>query len=301
MPIRFACPRCKQLLGVAVRKAGTQVTCPKCKSAIAVPTADEAATGSFLASHPIEPNPTEAPDVMSRFATPEIEETLNSLIVYDRPADGTSAARTTRGDARDADDERRLLLIPRKVVYFQAGLLALVALLFFVAGWWIGGGSSPSSPQADSARAPGHASLDVLLHYQGADGQLRPDEGAVVLVLPADKRVTDKFSAAELDPKSPPPNAASPITVKLNLLGAAYGRTNASGKLAGLVTPAAGKHHVLLLSNHARRTGEPRPADLAALGTYLEGAAELLADRQYRLTSEELSGAMSMAHDFGER
>jgi hypothetical protein len=71
--------------------------------------------------------------------------------------------------------------------------------------------------------------------------------------------------------------------------------------LAGLVVPRSGPHHVLLLSNHARRSGEPRPQDLAALGTYVEGAIELLADREYRLTTEELSGTVAVAFDFGSK
>ena len=283
-----------------MRKAGTQVTCPKCKSPIAVPTASEAATDSFLVAHPVEQSRAETPDVMSQFTTPEIEETLNSLVVFDRPADGTATGRPSSAGARDSDDERRWLLIPRKVVYFQAGLLALVAVLFFLAGWWIGGGNPASSPSIDPTSAESQASLDVFLRYQGADGQPRPDEGAVILVLPAEKRVTDKLPAAALDPNLPPPNAASPITDKLTWLGAGHGHTDADGKRAGIAVRIPGKHHVLLLSNHARRTSEPRPQDLAVLGTYLDGAAELLGDRQYRLTTEELSGTVNMTHDFAE-
>ncbi len=37
MPVRFHCPICQQLLGVASRKVGSQVTCPKCLFEIVVP------------------------------------------------------------------------------------------------------------------------------------------------------------------------------------------------------------------------------------------------------------------------
>jgi hypothetical protein len=37
MPIRFRCPHCNQLLGIARRKAGTQVQCPTCNAAVHVP------------------------------------------------------------------------------------------------------------------------------------------------------------------------------------------------------------------------------------------------------------------------
>ncbi|MSU78147.1 MAG: hypothetical protein EXS16_08630 [Gemmataceae bacterium] len=38
MPIRFRCAYCNQLMGIAVRKAGTVVRCPKCAGDIIVPT-----------------------------------------------------------------------------------------------------------------------------------------------------------------------------------------------------------------------------------------------------------------------
>jgi hypothetical protein len=282
MSIRFACPQCKQLLGASARKAGRLVQCPKCNSEVTVPSEAEAAAAA----------------VLRRFEHPEIEEAINTLFVVERGSDSAAspdkpaAAAESRGAA-----EHNTLLIPRKVVYFQAGLLAVVAITFFLAGWWIGG--SGQTAVRDVPMIGGPATLNVLLHYQSASGDAQVDEGAVVLVLPVDKRVTDKLSAEALDPAAPQPNAASPVISKLNLIGGAYGRTDATGKLAGLILPHAGKHHVLLLSNHARRSGEPRPQDLAALGTYLEGAAELLGDRAYRLTTEDLNGDVAVTHEFG--
>src|SRR5207248_3110386 len=41
MPIRFRCPRCSRLLGIARRKAGSQTACPQCGETITVPTHDE--------------------------------------------------------------------------------------------------------------------------------------------------------------------------------------------------------------------------------------------------------------------
>lgn len=37
MPIRFRCAYCNQLMGIARRKAGTVVTCPKCQGQVIVP------------------------------------------------------------------------------------------------------------------------------------------------------------------------------------------------------------------------------------------------------------------------
>jgi hypothetical protein len=281
MLIRFACPECKQLLGASARKVGRQVPCPKCNAEVVVPTAEEA----------------EAAAVLRRFEHPEIEAALSSLVVVDPRLDGAEAnVKPDTAFTRSDGETGAMLLVPRNVIYFQAGLLAVVAILFFLAGWWIGG--SGGAQVREPAVAAGPATLDVLLHYRPSGDEARADEGAAVLVLPADKRVTDKLTAAALDPSAPQPNAASPVIGKLNLIGGAYGRTDAQGKLTGLVLPRAGKHHVLLLSNHARRAGEPRPQDLAVLGTFLEGAAELLGDRAYRLTAENLEGAAAITYDF---
>jgi hypothetical protein len=40
MPIRFRCRHCNQLLGIARRKAGCEVECPRCKKHITVPNQD---------------------------------------------------------------------------------------------------------------------------------------------------------------------------------------------------------------------------------------------------------------------
>lgn len=41
MPIRFRCAYCQQLMGIARRKAGTVVTCPKCAGQVVVPKPEE--------------------------------------------------------------------------------------------------------------------------------------------------------------------------------------------------------------------------------------------------------------------
>jgi DNA-directed RNA polymerase subunit RPC12/RpoP len=37
MPIRFRCPHCNRLLGIATRKAGTDIACPQCGVQVTVP------------------------------------------------------------------------------------------------------------------------------------------------------------------------------------------------------------------------------------------------------------------------
>jgi phage FluMu protein Com len=40
MPIRFRCPHCDQLMGIARRKTGLTVQCPRCREAVVVPAPD---------------------------------------------------------------------------------------------------------------------------------------------------------------------------------------------------------------------------------------------------------------------
>jgi hypothetical protein len=284
MPIRFACPNCHQLLGVSERKAGSQVKCPKCAAEVSVPAEDDVAAPA-----------------LRRFEHPEVEEAINRLVVFDRTAsDDASLGKPAAMSGRPNSGSEPMLLIPRRVVYFQAGLISVIAIVFFLAGWWIGGSGAPTNTPAPNPRDD-PATVDVLLHYRDAAGRVLPDDGAVVLLLPVDKRVSDKLSAAPLDPAQPTLTAASPINQRLQHFGGAHGRTNAEGRLTALNVPEPGEYHVLLLSNHARRPGEARPQDLATLGTYLEGAAELLANRDYRLTTEDFRGPTSVAHEFGQR
>jgi hypothetical protein len=136
MPIRFACPNCRQLLGVSLRKAGTEVKCPKCEAAVIVPTADQSL----------------AIAAMRRFEDSSVEETLGQLVVVDRPATDEQVA--TRGDPVSASNTDRGIYISRRVVYLQGFLLAAVAVLFFVAGWWIGSAVSSSGANQTDPAAP---------------------------------------------------------------------------------------------------------------------------------------------------
>ena len=46
MPIRFRCPECNALLGIATRKQGTTIHCPKCCQQIVVPITHDAPSDS---------------------------------------------------------------------------------------------------------------------------------------------------------------------------------------------------------------------------------------------------------------
>ena len=69
MPIRFRCAYCNQLMGIASRKAGSVVRCPKCAGEIIVPTPEGE-------SSPVEgTEPSSGPMV---FENPQFDATFNA-------------------------------------------------------------------------------------------------------------------------------------------------------------------------------------------------------------------------------
>ncbi len=55
MPIRFRCGHCNQLLGIARRKAGSVVNCPKCHQQLVVPSPEGQDALAAIAHHPPTP------------------------------------------------------------------------------------------------------------------------------------------------------------------------------------------------------------------------------------------------------
>jgi hypothetical protein len=66
MPIRFRCPHCDQLLGIARRKAGAQVRCPSCRRDVAVPADDEPSLPEAVALPPPVVAPPAPPPLFER-------------------------------------------------------------------------------------------------------------------------------------------------------------------------------------------------------------------------------------------
>ena len=63
MPIRFYCPFCDQLLGIASRKAGSPIVCPRCKGRVGVPV--PGAEGPPLVPSTADPAPNVEPVMLS--------------------------------------------------------------------------------------------------------------------------------------------------------------------------------------------------------------------------------------------
>ncbi len=103
MPIRFRCPHCTRLLGIARRKAGTQTNCPQCGRPLTVPTEDGPGepldldeldvliNGTAHAeAHPVEPA-----------APAAVQELPPAPVVTTAPAPARPAPRQHRKPAED--------------------------------------------------------------------------------------------------------------------------------------------------------------------------------------------------------
>jgi phage FluMu protein Com len=97
MPIRFRCKRCYQMLGIASRKAGAEIACPKCGFSQTVPS-EEAAAAALA---------------MDQFGRGQVvAESASDLVVYDdaptaietpRPRREPSPAPAASSDTRTAE------------------------------------------------------------------------------------------------------------------------------------------------------------------------------------------------------
>lgn len=93
---------------------------------------------------------------------------------------------------------RDMIQIPRWVIYAQALLIVITAGIFFVLGVLVNGLNSPTS--ADFKRK-----LDCRVYgsvaYR-ADGNLKADRGAVVMILPANRKPSARSQGGLVHPNS---------------------------------------------------------------------------------------------------
>lgn len=279
MPIRFPCPHCSQKLSVSTRKAGKSANCPRCKKELTVPAAEPAGqTGGE--STAVEEGEHED-DPYAQFVVYDDTE-----LVYD-----DSAPSLRPGGTPSIQDR---VAVPRYVLYTQGLLLGAVALICFIFGV-LTGGTFFSSP---SQSAKGPCTITGTVRY-AAGNQRLPDEGAVIIALPETKDAGQRAPAAGMRPDEPLPETMLAGVQQIRDMGGAYTRAGPQGDFT-MSLASGGKYHVLVLSHHARRTGneDVKTTDLGTLGRFLDGAIDLLADSKYRLTTETIRGDRTITAQF---
>jgi hypothetical protein len=290
MPIRFACPHCRQKLSVSTRRAGQQADCPRCKASIEIPTPPEpvTATASRLVAvevgEPALPEPPAAAVVAE--PAPPVTTPADAIPAF-RVHDDVELVYDTPEFSPDDDapaDQADLIAVPRWVLYLQGGLLAVVALASFAIGVMAGntfssGSTGPREPQA--------CLIEGTIHYAAGNRRLA-DEGAVVAVIPQTQRRPDeKAPAVGLRPEDTTPGADIRGVAILRELGGGYARTDQRGRFQ-IRVPDRGKYLVLVISRsrQLRSLDEISTEDLLKLGAYFDNAADLVGRQRYQLTQE---------------
>ncbi len=119
MPIRFRCAYCNQLMGIARRKAGAVVRCPKCAGEIIVPMPE---IGS-----PPEADDADGPLGPEKFDDPEFERKFQDIDA------------NTAKDLPTAPPEKRKRVVPepatvptRRGIFLSIGMMFLSIIVIVV-------------------------------------------------------------------------------------------------------------------------------------------------------------------------
>lgn len=306
MAIRFACQRCGKLLGIASRKAGSEIDCPRCGFRQVVPT-EEAAAAALALGHstPTREVVEDASDVMVYDDQPAVVETprrpLPEASSRKVPSDFRRAASE---DAPEAGDPvpRGMILFRRRTLYVQAVLFVLLAAVAFGSGYFMGRGDATfeeSVRRQQAAKMP--VSVEGTLTYLPTPDRRVGDEGAVVIALPENARPKTRIAVREIRPERGAPLPGSPAVRAIEELGGAYARTDASGSFL-LELPQPGSYWLLLISRSTSRPEGEAIDEVAAdeMDRYFQSAAELVGSHKYRWILEEVAaGFHPIEHDFG--
>lgn len=192
------------------------------------------------------------------------------------------------------------VLISRKLVFLQAALMFLITLLLAWGGYFLGSRRGAPALELES----GEILLSGTVLYWDDKQQVMPDQGAVVLLLPADRRPDSPLSARVFQPgQRPKPN--DPNLLKLEEWNGAVARVDAAGNYR-LAIPGPGKYWVLVVSHRARRPREqavPREV-MQRLQTWFTPAGVLIGRSKYLFQQVEIppdaDGPVHLNHFFGK-
>jgi phage FluMu protein Com len=297
MPIRFRCPSCNQMLGIASRKAGSQIECPTCGMTQRVPTAEEAAMLTGGAAAPSEASDSSA-DALDTAAAVEV---LPAIDVGPRAPAGADRDAFDVASAVGKPVPSDMILFRRHTFYVHGLLFLLLSLAGFGLGYLVGRGDVHyDTASGEEAAAKKQIPLDGKVQYFAEPGRTVGDKDAVIVAIPEGKTLSRAFSIQGIRPNDPP-DVESDTFRRLRDFGGGYARANELGEFS-MNLPQRGTYHVLLISAHARRP--PRSdideADQADLGKYFTKPELLIERHKYKwLTKKVDSGSRSLEYHFG--
>ncbi len=287
MPIRFPCSQCGQLLGIASRKVGSQINCPKCGLVQTVPTADAA----------------EAALAMRRFGRASAQfESASTVVVYEERPPASPLVPAAAAPAREGPAETPagpwapgqplpgdMILFPRRTFYVHGVLFILLFAAGLGAGYLIGRGNRRFAEQVQSEQqARERVLVEGKLFFDPGTGQPAGDENSLVIALPEGKRPERLFSVQGIRAQDPAPPQTHRTIQAIKELGGAYARADADGSFS-LVLPE-GEYYLLIVSAHATRPSDQPldEADMLQMGEYFQLAEHLIGPYEYRWGREKV-------------
>jgi len=282
MPIRFPCPECRRKLKAQRAAAGSQLSCPACGHQITVPV-----LVSADATQPMR-------NVVRAAEHEQLAPSYGQYVVYEDEEVDFETGEVTQLTAIDWEQDH-CVTVPRHVIYVQGALLGTVSLVGFMLGLLCG--SSFDRPASEQTAQRG---IFGSITYVAETSEKQPDIGAVILVLPADKRPDEKIPPITLRPDQPPPPGNHPSRTHIASWGGYFVRADANGKYRIPGIPP-GPYFTLFLSGNAKRESDKRSrgTDLAEIGRYILSPTDLVGDFQYRWQRRELAGEHQWDVHFG--
>ena len=168
--------------------------------------------------------------------------------------------------------------LPRWIVYCQAALLGVIAATFFIFGLMVGSLTTGQAP-------PDIAKVDcqVAGKVEYRDGaEIRPDEGAVIFLLPKNERPVERAAASSVNPDGFQALDNPGIEI-LHHLGGAVVRADENGEFDVVVDGNTNgiDYYFLVVSRHKRNeeTSPLTKLQVAAIGTYFIPVERLMDDQ----------------------
>jgi hypothetical protein len=318
------------MLGIATRKAGSEIRCPKCGASQVVPS-EEAAAAALA---------------MSEFSkAPLVDENPSALVVYEdepsaiemprkRPSDKSKASATasdTSATATAAATQpaapaaatvptgpatpeaphppgepvpQGMILFPRRSYYIQATLFLVLAVAAFSSGYFIGRGDATLKLE-DEQVAAARVMIEGNLFFNPGTGEIAFDENAVAIALPegripdAEKKIPIRGIRPD-DPRLADGENNKSIRM-IRELGGAYARADDEGDFS-MIVPEQGTYHVLIISANADRPRgvEVDELELLEMAEYFSLPAHLIGQSKYRWESKDFNiGTDPIEVDFG--
>lgn len=304
MPIRFYCKRCDRLLGIATRKAGTEIGCPECGFTQHVPSKEAAAASVAMtrSAGTTDPdNSTPQVVVVDAPGKPDLSwlAQMQSAQPTAPPLPGSAGASASR--QADRTIPSGMILYRRRTLYIHGLLILLVAGGAFAGGYFVGRGDVRIELEANGRTAAREAVLLEGKLYYDSGGAVAGDSGAVMIALPAEQSPRSTLSIEGIRPNDPPPSEANKSIRMIEDLGGVCQRVDDSGAYT-VVLPGEGTYWVLLISRQTTRPADTDAdeLDLSQMRKYFYRAAALVGPYKYAWTLHEFSaGAPPLDHNFG--